>query len=523
MKKIFLLAIAFLFSTVVALAQGGPGGGPGPGPTPSPWLTNGNVVYINLNAVALPAPLAGTMVQVSQADGVVARYELDTVAAPALITGTRVDGTRAAPTHVVAADELTSFNAYGYNGTALVGPVAAFRTYAAETFASGHQGSYARIATTLIGSTTLTDRLSVENDGGVTVPPTVTGSSKGAGTINASGLYVNGVAVTGGGITALTGDVTATGPGSAVATVGHVNGVAYGTSPGTNTVPVVTGSNTVTYEAVPNAALANSSVTIGSTNVALGGSISTISGLSLIAPVLGTPTSVNLANAQGFPLGAAGSVSGLLPLANGGTNASLTASVGGIVYSTSTGFGILAGTSTPNLCLLSQNLAPPIFGSCASGASVTSIAGNSGAFTLGGLLTNNVNVLQVIKATPANFFAGASNDTLTSDNVFTNEQALTFSATQTLDFSQFMNASVTLTANITSLTCSNIKAGQGGSIRFIQDGTGTRTMASAWCSAFLWAGGIKGTLSTPAASVDAIFYQCYSTSACLVSFGKAFS
>ena len=74
-------------------------------------------------------------------------------------------------------------------------------------------------------------------------------------------------------ITALTGDVTASGPGSVAVTVVKVNGVAYGTSPATNTVPVVTGANTVTYEAVPNAALANASITIGGASTALGGSV----------------------------------------------------------------------------------------------------------------------------------------------------------------------------------------------------------------------------------------------------------
>lgn len=59
-----------------------------------------------------------------------------------------------------------------------------------------------------------------------------------------------------------------------------VHGVTYPSSPSTNTVPVVTSSNVVTYEAVPNAALANSSVTIngvggtaGGGAVALGASI----------------------------------------------------------------------------------------------------------------------------------------------------------------------------------------------------------------------------------------------------------
>lgn len=62
----------------------------------------------------------------------------------------------------------------------------------------------------------------------------------------------------------LSGDVTTSG--TLAATVAKVNGVTYGASPTTNTVPVVTGSNTVTYELVPTAAggtNANSSASTG--------------------------------------------------------------------------------------------------------------------------------------------------------------------------------------------------------------------------------------------------------------------
>jgi len=49
-----------------------------------------------------------------------------------------------------------------------------------------------------------------------------------------------------------------------------VDGVSYPASPSTNTVPVVTGANTITYETVPNAALTNSSITLNAgTNVGL--------------------------------------------------------------------------------------------------------------------------------------------------------------------------------------------------------------------------------------------------------------
>ncbi len=55
------------------------------------------------------------------------------------------------------------------------------------------------------------------------------------------------------------GDLSGSYPNPSVA---NVNGVAFPASPGTNTVAVCTGANTATWEAVPNAALQNSSVTI---------------------------------------------------------------------------------------------------------------------------------------------------------------------------------------------------------------------------------------------------------------------
>jgi trimeric autotransporter adhesin len=52
-------------------------------------------------------------------------------------------------------------------------------------------------------------------------------------------------------------------------------------------------------------------------------------------------------------------VSGQLPLANGGTNANLTASTGGIVYSGASALAILAGTATANQILVSGSSAAP--------------------------------------------------------------------------------------------------------------------------------------------------------------------
>lgn len=80
--------------------------------------------------------------------------------------------------------------------------------------------------------------------------------------------------------TAITGDWSISNTGVVVNNA--VNGVAYSSGPSTNTVPVITGSNVATYETVPNAALANSTITIGSTSISLGATSTTLAGLSSV-------------------------------------------------------------------------------------------------------------------------------------------------------------------------------------------------------------------------------------------------
>jgi hypothetical protein len=103
---------------------------------------------------------------------------------------------------------------------------------------------------------------------------------------------------------AMTGDTTSP-AGSTVTTTVRVNGVTYPAAPAPNTIPVITGANAATYEQVPNAALANNSITLtgtpnqiqisGGGPLALGGSAT-----------LSLPSSVTL--------GSAGSSSGSLVL-----------------------------------------------------------------------------------------------------------------------------------------------------------------------------------------------------------------
>jgi hypothetical protein len=137
----------------------------------------------------------------------------------------------------------------------------------------------------------------------------------------------------------------------------------------------------------------------------------------------------------------------------------------------------------------------------------------AGALAGGGTIAADI-------ATVGNFEAGTANKLLAADKVFTGEVAVTFSATPTFDFNTFINASITLTANISSTTFSNIKAGQAGIIRFIQDGTGGRTIPATLNANLKCAGGCSFTLSTAANAVDALAYQCVTATFCLASLLK---
>lgn len=116
----------------------------------------------------------------------------------------------------------------------------------------------------------------------------------------------------GAGTITLSGDASGSGTSTITVTNAKVNGVSYPSSPSTNTVPVVTAANTITYEAVPNTALANSSVTIAGHAVALGAS-QTLS---------------------------------CADLSDAGSGCTGTTSSGGTVSSVATGFGLTGGTIT---------------------------------------------------------------------------------------------------------------------------------------------------------------------------------
>lgn len=103
-----------------------------------------------------------------------------------------------------------------------------------------------------------------------------------------------------------------------------------------------------------------------------------------IVPTAPPGTSNNQAASTAFVQNAVGGgITFPIALNKGGTNANLTASNGGIVYSTASSFAVLAGTVTANQCLLSGASGPPVWGSCSGGgAAVSSVSNIDGSLTI---------------------------------------------------------------------------------------------------------------------------------------------
>lgn len=223
-------------------------------------------------------------------------------------------------------------------------------------------------------------------------------------------------------------------------------------------------------------------VTDGSGNPAISATLP--SGLAL-----GTPASGVLTNATGLPIatGVTGLATGIEPFLVTPSSANLRTA---LTDETGTGAAVFA-----------------------SGASMSSLTLTTG-FTATGLVTF-ADIATAALSTTSQYLSGAANVVVPASVIYTAETTATFGATTTFDFNTFINTAVTLTGNITTMTLSNVKAGQAGQIRFIQDGTGSRT--AAFNSIFKFSGGAAPVLTTAAAAVDALEYNCVTSSYCVAS------
>lgn len=248
-----------------------------------------------------------------------------------------------------------------------------------------------------------------------------------------------------------------------------------------------------------------SSAALGSGQIVLGGGAGS-------APT----TSANASISSGaLSLGANASVRGSVKMF-GSTSGDVAIGPAAIA-GTATIFQLPATNGTNGYVLQTDGTGVTSWVNPSSGGTVTSVAAGTGmSFST---ITTSGSVA-IDGATAGNFEAGTSNKVLTADVVFTTETTTTYGTTTTFDMSTFFNTKVTLTGNITTATVSNIKAGQAGTIRFIQDATGSRTLPATFNSNFKFAGGTQPVLSTAANAIDAIAYSCSATTYCVASFLK---
>lgn len=141
-------------------------------------VTAKNLVINNSTGNATPpTQTAGTNLQIVGANASNSRVELIAYGGVPLYSARRADGTIAAPTAIQSADQLGSFNFFGYTGSAFAGPAAHYAGYATETWTPTANGSKIVFATTPNTTTTLTDAVTIGQDQTLTVVGAISGPS----------------------------------------------------------------------------------------------------------------------------------------------------------------------------------------------------------------------------------------------------------------------------------------------------------------------------------------------------------
>lgn len=168
---------------------------------------------------------------------------------------------------------------------------------------------------------------------------------------------------------------------------------------------------------------------------------------------------------------------GVLGLANGGTNANLTASNGGIVYSTASAMGILSGTATANQVLLSGSSTTPAWSTATYPATTTAnqLLYSSATNTITGLTSANNGVLVTSNSGVPSILAGSGTSsqilvsnsaaapswsTATYPTTTTASQLLYSSATNTVAGLATANNGMLVTNNSGTPSISALGAGQ---------------------------------------------------------------
>jgi len=252
---------------------------------------------------------------------------------------------------------------------------------------------------------------------------------QGNGTVNGVTLTGN---VTSGGNLTLGGSLSGTAP---ALTVGNTTNIPALSGAVTGNA---TGVTSLTANGITSAQLASAVTDETGTGVLVFSTSPT-----LVTPLLGTPTSINLTNAVGANLTSA--VVGTLPVANGGTGVTTSTGSGNAVLSTSpTLVTPVLGTPTSGTLTNCGGIAPAL-----TAGNVTNIPALSGVITGNSTGTTTLTANGV---TSANLLAWVSDETGTGLNVFANNCTLNTPNLTTPSFINLTNAIGTAP----SLTAGNV-------------------------------------------------------------------
>jgi hypothetical protein len=282
---------------------------------------------------------------------------------------------------------------------------------------------------------------------------------------NASTALVNAASITAGWTGTLSGTRGGTGVNNGASTAtyaGNLNfAAAFSTSGAFAVTQTYTGITNVTFPT--SGTLATTAGSLSTVNTDSGAATVSAGAITVSGGTTGLTTSGSSSTVN---------LTGTLKLANGGTNASLTASNGGIFYSTGTAGAILAGTATANQVLLSGASTTPAWSTAiypsAVGAAGTILRsnGSTGWATSTVTINNTFSINTLVFAGAANQLSGLST---------TNSAALSTNATGVPTWLALTDGQVVIGSSAGAPAAATLSAGTGVTIT---NGHNTITVAS---------------------------------------------